>query len=71
MIEKLLALMPNTYLIVQLASVDYVKDVLPKMSEEVRKKFASRVTIILKNCKLGIAVKNKIKACFPGIDMET
>lgn len=47
-IEKILETMPNTFLLIQISKLDYLKS-LQLLSRETREKFAKRVYIIFKN----------------------
>lgn len=64
--------MPQTYLFIQISDNEYVSEVLSKISEDVRAKFANKVLVVTKIAekRKALKVKKSLRECFPGLDVD-
>ena len=69
MIELMLTHLPQTYLFIQITSIEYIDNVLKNLSDQVRTSFIDRVFIVTKSADKwnAIKIKKSIRECFPGL----
>ena len=65
--------MPTIYLLVQVTELSYITDVLEKLDEKIRNRFAKRILVITKNTTARQIrnIKKALKNLFKGFDVQT
>ena len=73
LIGDLLNYMPTVYLLVQVTESSYITDVLEKLDEEIRNRFAKRVLVITKNTDVRQAfnIRKALREVFKDFDVKS